>query len=89
MTIPIIDVESSCKKLKQLCEQKGYTAKDLQLALGLESRQSCYKWFAGKNIPSIDNLLIITHLLNVKLEDIIITNEINTQKENNYGKKKY
>lgn len=76
MSIPIIDVEASCKRLKELCTEKGYTALDLQKALGLESRQSCYKWFSGKNIPSIDNLLIISRLLDVTLEDILVTKNV-------------
>ena len=76
MYLPIIDVEATCKNLKRLCRERGITALDLQEKLGLESRQACYKWFSGKNLPSIDNMLAISYLLDVTLEEIIVTKNI-------------
>lgn len=76
MSLPVIDVVASCMNLKRLCGEKGITAKDLRRALRLESVQACYKWFAGKNLPSIDNLYIIAQLLGVKIEDIIVTKDV-------------
>lgn len=76
MCIPVIDIEMSCKNLKCLCEEKGVSANDLRRALRLESVQACYKWFAGKNLPSIDNLYIIAQVLGVKIDDIIVTKEV-------------
>ena len=80
MCLPIIDIEASCKNLKRLCKDRGYSATDLQKALGLESCQACYKWFSGKNLPSIDNLLVISYLLDVTLEEILVTKNVNVQK---------
>lgn len=76
MYLPIIDVEATCKNLKRLCQERGITALDLQVKLGLESRQACYKWFSGKNLPSIDNMLAISYLLDVTLEEIIVTKDV-------------
>ncbi len=73
MCLPTIDVQKSGKRLKDLCDEHGVSAKDLQKALGLESCQACYKWFAGKNLPTIDNLTAIAYLLGVSLEDILVT----------------
>ncbi len=76
MNLSIIDVDASCKKLKEHCDAKGYTAAGLQKALGLESSQACYKWFAGKNLPSIDNLIAISRLLDIKVDEILVTKDI-------------
>lgn len=73
MYIPVIDVEATCRNLKKLCEEKGLSVKDLQSALNLGSCQTIYKWFAGKNIPSIDNFVIILDVLNVTFEEILVT----------------
>ncbi len=75
MSLPVIDVEASCKNLKRMCMEKGISANELKEVLGLESVQACYKWFAGKNLPSIDNLFIIAQLLGVKIDDIIVAKE--------------
>ncbi len=79
MSLPIIDVEASCRNLKRLCIEKGYSAMDLQKRLGLESCQACYKWFSGKNLPSIDNLMVISYLLDVTIEEILVTKEVDIQ----------
>ena len=76
MCIPVIDIELSCKNLKSLCKERGISANDLRRALRLESVQACYKWFEGKNLPSIDNLYIIAQVLGVKVDDIIVTKEV-------------
>ncbi len=76
MSLPIIDVKATCMNIKRLCAEKGVSITDLQKAMRLESCQACYKWFAGKNLPSIDNLVIISYLLDVTLEEIIVTKDI-------------
>lgn len=73
MYLPIIDVNASGHNIKRLCKDRGYSATDLQASLGLGSCQACYKWFSGKNLPSIDNLLAISCLLGVTIEEILIT----------------
>ncbi|MCR5024084.1 MAG: helix-turn-helix transcriptional regulator [Lachnospiraceae bacterium] len=76
MNIRIIDIQASCRKLKSLCDEKGYSAVDMQKALGLESCQACYKWFSGKNLPSIDNLVIISDVLGVSVDEILVTKNV-------------
>ncbi len=72
MIIPIIDLEATGRRLKALCMYKGISVEHLRVALGLESVQSCYKWFAGKNLPSIDNLIILSQLFGVPINDLIV-----------------
>ena len=73
MQKPIIDVTASCQNLKRLCREKGYSALDLQKELGLTSCQAVYKWFAGRNFPSLDNLVVLAYLLDVTIDAIIVT----------------
>ena len=76
MSMPVIDVAASCRNLKELCDERGYSAKKLQKLLGLESCQACYKWFSGKNLPSLDNLVLISRLLDKSLEEILVTKDV-------------
>ncbi|MCR4717836.1 MAG: helix-turn-helix transcriptional regulator [Lachnospiraceae bacterium] len=81
MEIDVINNQATCANLKRLIEDKGYTPKDIQKKLKLESVQTIYKWYAtargkGSSIPSVDNMLVLTKLLQVKLDDIYVTYEI-------------
>ena len=60
------------KQIKKLLMQHGYTVKDVQQAMGFENPQAIYKWISGRSLPSIDNLVILSRLLHISMEDILV-----------------
>lgn len=72
----VIDVEETCRIIRHLCKEKGYSAAELQAALNLSSIQAVYKWFSGRSIPSIDNLVLIAGLFDKPLNEILKTKVI-------------
>ena len=40
--------------------------------MGFENPQAVYKWISGKCLPSLDNFLILSRLLNTSIEDILV-----------------
>ncbi len=63
------------RKIKQLIFQKGYTVKDVQNAMGFENPQAVYKWISGKSLPSLDNIIILSKMLNTEIENILVLDE--------------
>lgn len=59
-------------QIKKLIKEKGYTVKDVQRAMGFENPQAIYKWMAGRTLPSLDNLIILSRMLHTKMEDILV-----------------
>lgn len=57
---------------KSLLRESGYTVRDIQNAMGFENPQAVYKWISGKCLPSLDNFLILSRLLNTSIEDILV-----------------
>lgn len=55
-----------------LLRESGYTVRDIQNAMGFENPQAVYKWISGKCLPSLDNFLILSRLLNTSIEDILV-----------------
>jgi len=55
----VIDIEATCRNLKEMLEKQNYTAKEVQFKLGLETVQAVYKWLSPNNrtIPSLDSLV--------------------------------
>ncbi len=72
MTIPVIDMENTGRNLRMLCRRKGICVKELQSLLNLGSVQSVYDWYHGRTLPSVDNLLALSMLLGVPMEQILV-----------------
>lgn len=53
-------------------QDHGYKVKDIQGAMGFETPQVVYKWLSGKSLPSLDNFVILSRLLNTSIEDILV-----------------
>jgi len=70
---PVVDLKATGKRIKQLREQHNMSVRDLQIQLGFEPPQAIYKWQWGESLPSIDNLIILAHIFNCTINDIIVT----------------
>lgn len=68
---PIIDKEKTGKRIKELMKERNVSVKDVRDYLLLESVQSIYYWFTGRNIPTIDNLYALSTLLQVPIDEMI------------------
>ena len=67
-----IKQEETGKRIKQLLQDHGYKVKYIQGAMGFETPQVVYKWLSGKSLPSLDNFVILSRLLNTSIEDILV-----------------
>ena len=70
---PVLDLEATGAKIKTLMKQRGITPRQMQLILNFPYVQTIYNWFAGKNMPTIDNLVVLAQVLEVAMDDIIVT----------------
>ena len=82
---PVLDLEATGTKIKTLMKQKGITARQLQTILGFEYVQGIYAWTQGKNAPSIDNLLVLSQVFGVQMDDIIMTRMVEVELEDTEG----
>lgn len=67
-----IDMARTGQHINQLRIDAGMSVRDIQTTLGLGSTQAIYKWLAGKGLPSIDNLVVLSAMLKVSLDDLIV-----------------
>lgn len=74
--MPVIDIKATGEKINELRDAAGITVKDIQLIMGFSSPYPIYKWIHGKNLPAIDNLVILATLFGVKMDDIVIVAEV-------------
>lgn len=77
MTIPVIDIEKTSLNLRHLREDRKIKIAQLQTLFNMTNPQSIYNWENPemKNLPRIDNLVILAKFYNVKIDDLIVLRE--------------
>ena len=70
---PVIDPVATGANICRLRKDRGLTVRDLQHYFGFEEPQAIYKWQRGKSLPSVDNLYALSALLQVPMNEIIIS----------------
>lgn len=70
---PTVNLEATGRNITQLRKERGLSVRDLQAFFGFEAPQAIYKWQSGKALPSVDNLLALSVLLEVPMDSILVT----------------
>ena len=73
---PIINMEKTGQNIKFLRKRAGLSVVQLQNAFGFATPQAIYKWQQGAALPSVDNLILLAAILDVKIDDILITDVV-------------
>lgn len=70
--MPTINMVATGRNITRLREQAGMSVKDLAQIFGFGTPQAIYKWQHGTAMPTIDNLVVLAALLQVKIDDILV-----------------
>ena len=60
------------ENIRKIRKQRGITVRQLQEIFGFSTPQAIYKWQQGTALPTIDNLLVLSSVLDVPIERILI-----------------
>ncbi|MBO4866782.1 MAG: helix-turn-helix transcriptional regulator [Ruminococcus sp.] len=71
---PTINMEATGANIKSLIKANGLKISEIQAVYGFNTPQSIFKWMRGEAMPSVDNLVILAHILGVTIDNIIIIN---------------
>ena len=66
-----INMEKTGKRIKKIIKKSGMTIKQVQEACGISAAAVC-KWKNGQAMQTLDNLIILSDLWNVKMDDLIV-----------------
>ena len=75
---PVLDLAATGAKIKTVMKDKGITARELQLIMDFPYVQTIYNWFAGKNMPTIDNLVVLAKILAIPMDELVVTSLVET-----------
>ena len=73
MQLPVVNMQRTGERICMLREQRGLSVRQLQRLLGFATPQAIYKWQHDETLPTIDNLVALSAILNVSIDDILVT----------------
>lgn len=73
VNVPVIDMIKTGQNISRLRKQAGLSVRDLQNIFGFATPQAIYKWQQGVALPAIDNLVVLAAVLQVRMDDILVT----------------
>ena len=71
INLPNIDMQRTGRNITRLRKDAGLSVRDLQDMFGFSTPQAIYKWQHGTALPTVDNLVALSSILGVKVEDIL------------------
>lgn len=73
-SMPTVNMTATGSNIKALIKAHGLRIAEIQNVCGFNTPQSIFKWMRGEALPSLDDLVILAHILGVTIDEIIITN---------------
>ena len=70
--MPTIDMVATGKNIERLRKNAGISVRDLQDVFGFGTPQAIYKWQHGTAMRTIDNLVVLADVLQVRIDDILV-----------------
>lgn len=72
LDFPILDLVATGHNIATLRKRAGMSVKQLQNIFGFSTPQAVYKWQTGEHCPTVDNLIVLSSVFGVKIDDIIV-----------------
>ena len=66
-------------QIVRLRKAAGLSVKDLQQIFGFSTPQAIYKWQQGAAMPTIDNLVVLSAVFGVSIDDILVLDSFDTE----------
>lgn len=70
-TYPTINLRATGERIRRLRMDAGLSVRDLSRSLFLSDVQAIYKWQRGETLPSLENLVLLSWLLGVTIDQIL------------------
>lgn len=74
-SIPTVDLIATGKNIENLRKEAGYSVKELQEIFGFGTPQAIYKWQHGTALPTVDNLVLLSAIFKVSIDEILVVEQ--------------
>lgn len=70
--LPKVNLKKTGENISKIRKSKNISARDLQGIMNFSTPQSIYKWEKGICLPAIDNLVILSSIFDLSIEEILV-----------------
>ena len=67
-----VDMEATGIRIDRMRRERGMTVADVMDTIGFTSPNTFSKWKKGKSMPTIDNLVVLSAVFEVSIDEIIV-----------------
>ena len=75
-TVKIFDLKATGERIAYFSKKKEINVRKIADFMGFVNTQAVYKWMRGESAPTIDNLVLLSQLFKVPMDDIICSREL-------------
>lgn len=75
--MPVINMTATGRNITRLRKSAGMSVREIQEAFGFGTPQAIYKWQNGTSLPTVDNLVMLSGLFDVPIDEILIVERKN------------
>ena len=75
MNLPVVNMKQTGQNITMLREQRGISVKQLQCMMGFATPQAIYKWQHGTALPTVDNLVLLSAIFKVSIDEILVVEQ--------------
>ena len=72
ITLPVIDMMKTGQNIEKLRNDAGISVRQMQELLGFSGTHAIYKWQRGESLPTLDNIVALSSVLKVSIENILV-----------------
>ena len=69
--VPVVNSAGTGRNIDRLRRDAGMSVREMQDVFGFTTPQAVYKWIRGKSVPTVDNLVVLSALFGVSIDDIV------------------
>ena len=73
--IPTVDLVATGKNIEKFRKEAGLSVKELQNIFGFGTPQAIYKWQHGTALPTVDNLVLLSAIFKVSIDEILVVEQ--------------
>lgn len=70
--LPTIDMVRTGQNIMKLRTEAGLSVRQLQELFGFSTPQAIYKWQHGTALPTVDNLVVLSEVFGVHIDEILV-----------------
>lgn len=72
MGYPMICMEETGRRIKEAVRARGLTTGEVASYMGFRHHKSVYAWYRGAALPTLENMIALSSLLQIPVNDLIV-----------------